>query len=317
MQSDDNRSVEAVPCVEIATHGELVMRAADIEFQIAEDGSIGVSAEVIQQMAGGLAISDVVWFRPVTQPQAATCQELTVLEEPPLLIELLDGALVLDTAARDLYVGGVSVNLAKREYDLLLFLVKNSNRVMSRAQSYETVWGDNIGRENDTNVNVHIGRIRQKLGDYSWTLVTKRGVGYMFSCGEELNFEHPLVHEADADRESVSIEQALTPSVNSEIIFAGGRLIIDNARRDLVIDGQRIAPNKQEYDLLFYLAQNRGIFVTTSQMGTAVWGDPYIGNDNVRVAIANVRKRLGGLGMLIRNLRGVGYMLDETVLENL
>ncbi|MBU2610084.1 MAG: winged helix-turn-helix domain-containing protein, partial [Chloroflexi bacterium] len=70
------------------------------------------------------------------------------------------------------------VELTAIEFDLLKALAENRGRVLTREQLLEKVWGyDYFG---DTRVvDVHLGHVRQKLGDESF-IVTVRGVGYRF-----------------------------------------------------------------------------------------------------------------------------------------
>jgi len=59
-------------------------------------------------------------------------------------------------------VNGKEVNLAQKEFDVLLFLAQNPNRVFSREEIFDRVWGmDALG--DAATVTVHIGRIREKI----------------------------------------------------------------------------------------------------------------------------------------------------------
>jgi len=84
----------------------------------------------------------------------------------------------IDPAARRAWVEDRLVELTAVEFDLLWILAQNHGRVLSREQLLEKVWGyDYYG---DTRVvDVHIGHVRQKLGD-DGLIETIRGVGYRF-----------------------------------------------------------------------------------------------------------------------------------------
>jgi DNA-binding response OmpR family regulator len=70
--------------------------------------------------------------------------------------------------------GGTRVELTRREYDLLLFLARHPRQVFTRTQLLRAVWG--TVHSGDRTVDVHVARLRQKVGD---ALVdTVRGVGY-------------------------------------------------------------------------------------------------------------------------------------------
>jgi len=84
----------------------------------------------------------------------------------------------MDVGARQVSVDEHPVELTAIEFDLLKALAENRGRVLTREQLLEKVWGyDYFG---DTRVvDVHLGHVRQKLGDESF-IVTVRGVGYRF-----------------------------------------------------------------------------------------------------------------------------------------
>lgn len=76
--------------------------------------------------------------------------------------------------------------LPPKEMDLLYFLAYHSNRVFTRQQLLEKIWGLDFEGDSRT-VDVHIKRIRDKLGDSNsyWTIKTIRGVGYKFEVYNE------------------------------------------------------------------------------------------------------------------------------------
>ncbi|MEN6316633.1 MAG: response regulator transcription factor [Clostridiaceae bacterium] len=90
--------------------------------------------------------------------------------------------LSIEFAARNVYVDGKIVDLTPKEYDLLFFFVHNPNRVFSRDQLLNSVWGyDFIG--DDRTVDTHVKMLRESLGDYRRFIVTVWGTGYKFESG--------------------------------------------------------------------------------------------------------------------------------------
>ncbi len=88
----------------------------------------------------------------------------------------------IDAGSRQVWVDGESVELTSTEFDLLKTLAEHRGLVLSREQLLQQVWGyDFYGEERV--VDVHIGHIRQKLGDGRF-IVTVRGVGYRFEDEE-------------------------------------------------------------------------------------------------------------------------------------
>ena len=87
--------------------------------------------------------------------------------------------LVADFDAISVRVDGSQIRLTRREFELLRYLVENRNRVISRDRLLERVWGWDDSVETRS-VDVHIGRLRSKLGIASRQIETVIGLGYRF-----------------------------------------------------------------------------------------------------------------------------------------
>jgi two-component system, OmpR family, alkaline phosphatase synthesis response regulator PhoP len=87
--------------------------------------------------------------------------------------------LVADFDAVAVSVDGVAVRLTRREFELLRYLVENRNRVLSRDRLLERVWGYDRLVETRS-VDVHVGRLRGKLGVAGRQIETVVGLGYRF-----------------------------------------------------------------------------------------------------------------------------------------
>jgi len=87
--------------------------------------------------------------------------------------------LAADFDAISVRVDGAQVRLTRREFELLRYLVENRNRVISRDRLLERVWGWDDSVETRS-VDVHIGRLRSKLGIASRQIETVIGLGYRF-----------------------------------------------------------------------------------------------------------------------------------------
>ena len=95
------------------------------------------------------------------------------------------GILQLDAAAHRVRATGNEVALGPTEYRLLSFLMTHPDRVYSRAQLLDRVWGANVYVEERT-VDVHVRRLRKALTEHSAEhyIQTVRGAGYRFSVQE-------------------------------------------------------------------------------------------------------------------------------------
>lgn len=87
--------------------------------------------------------------------------------------------LTADFDAVSVSVDGQAIRLTRREFELLRYLVENRNRVLSRDRLLERVWGYDQSIETRS-VDVHIGRLRGKLGPAATQIETVVGLGYRF-----------------------------------------------------------------------------------------------------------------------------------------
>ncbi len=92
------------------------------------------------------------------------------------------GELALDSASHRVTIKGEEIALGPTEYRLLSFFLHNSERVYSRSQILDRVWGGNVYVEERT-VDVHIRRLRKALSKHGHDklIQTVRGAGYRFS----------------------------------------------------------------------------------------------------------------------------------------
>jgi two-component system phosphate regulon response regulator PhoB len=95
------------------------------------------------------------------------------------------GGLSMDRAAHRVSANGTDVQLGPTEYRMLEFFMLNPERVYTRAQLLDRVWGGNVYVEERT-IDVHIRRLRKALEDVSMAhlIQTVRGSGYRFSARE-------------------------------------------------------------------------------------------------------------------------------------
>ncbi|MDQ3069452.1 MAG: response regulator transcription factor [Acidobacteriota bacterium] len=87
--------------------------------------------------------------------------------------------IMADFDAVSVQVDGAALRLTRREFELLRFLVENRDRVLSRDRLLERVWGYDRFVETRS-VDVHVGRLRSKLGAAGAQIETVIGLGYRF-----------------------------------------------------------------------------------------------------------------------------------------
>lgn len=99
------------------------------------------------------------------------------------------GGLNIDTATREVMMDGNTVILTYKEYELLMYLIKNRTRAVPREELLDELWDYNAEIETRT-LDIHIRTLRQKLGEEGSKYIrTIRSVGYRFALSEGENGE--------------------------------------------------------------------------------------------------------------------------------
>ncbi len=89
------------------------------------------------------------------------------------------GGIHINKESRDVKVNGEIVNLTLKEYELLVYLIENKERALSREQILDKVWGYEYYGDTRT-VDTHIKLLREIIGEYRGYIKTIWGVGYKF-----------------------------------------------------------------------------------------------------------------------------------------
>ena len=97
--------------------------------------------------------------------------------EKPQIIEV--EGLKIDLAFKRCTVDGIEVKLARKEFELLVYLISHRGKMLSREQILSNVWSDEVGVL-DRTIDVNITRLRSKIGTYGSYIVTRSGFGYGF-----------------------------------------------------------------------------------------------------------------------------------------
>lgn len=88
--------------------------------------------------------------------------------------------LIIDFGTKTVKINNNTVDLTKTEFNILVLLVQNPNRVFSRNEILEKAWKDD-GIVLERTVDVHIARLRKKIGIYGEYIVNRTGYGYTFN----------------------------------------------------------------------------------------------------------------------------------------
>lgn len=110
-----------------------------------------------------------------------------VMPEAQAEVEEVDVRILPDT--RQVLVHDVLVETTRLEFELLLHLCSHTDRVHRRRELLAGVWGVNDDYSGARTVDVHVRRIRQKLGDAADVIQTVRGVGYLVASSSRIRVE--------------------------------------------------------------------------------------------------------------------------------
>ena len=92
-----------------------------------------------------------------------------------------------------------------------------------------------------------------------------------------------------------------------------GKILLDGERHAVYVDGGICELTYKEYELLRLLMQRAGIVTTREEILNHVWGSDFQGESRtLDMHIKTLRQKLGESGGMIRTVRNVGYILDQT-----
>jgi len=161
------RRVSDVPIIMLTARGTVTDRVVGLE--------LGADDYVVKPFAVGEVISRI---RAVLRRARSS---------PPTPVVMMVGDLRLDLGARRVLLGGVELELTRKEFDLLARLVRDAGNVISRETLMSEVWDENWFGSTKT-LDVHIAGLRRKLGEEPASpryIQTVRGVGFRFAADGE------------------------------------------------------------------------------------------------------------------------------------
>jgi len=170
--------------------GHLVEELKRLVAQLVPTAETHAAVALAPQGAGG---RDVDVVRLALQDPAALARQR---QTPAPELVKQRGGVVIDISRKRLVLDGETAGLTYKEFELLQYLVLREGRTIDRAELISSLWNANDDEiPNERTIDVHVRRLRSKLGAYEDIVRTVRGVGYRF--------------DRHAD---VSIRQATTPS---------------------------------------------------------------------------------------------------------
>ena len=120
-----------------------------------------------------------------------------------------------------------------------------------------------------------------------------------------------LMLRIDAIMKRVKHSEKSAKQTNVIVELDGGALRVDLTARLVFIDGERVDMSPKEYDLFFYMLENRNIALSREKLISEVWGYDFYGDvRTLDTHIKLLRKSLGRYARIIVTLRGVGYRFE-------
>ena len=147
-------------------------------------------------------------------------------------------------------------------------------------------------------------------------MLSARGEEYDRIHGFELGVDDYVVKPFSPRELMMRVSAILKRSAQSaaakDELKIGDGLYIDFSARQVTVDGKPIELSPKAYDLLFYMARNRGVALSRDKLLAEVWGYDFFGDDRtLDTHIKLLRRELGPYADRITTLRGVGYRFEK------
>jgi len=155
----------------------------------------------------------------------------------------------------------------------------------------------------------------QKIKDIPTIMLSARGEEYDKLFGFELGIDDYVVKPFSPKELMARVNAILSRIDSSEkpnsVSSTFDGLEVNFAARTITVDGERVELTPKEYDLLFYMIQNRNIALSRDKLLSDIWGYDFFGDDRtIDTHVKNLRNSLGPYRKFIVTLRGVGYKFE-------
>jgi DNA-binding response OmpR family regulator len=182
------------------------------ELKAAEAGTdLGRIVEALKKLAAELVPSSETYAAVALAPQGVGGRDVEVvrlaLQDPSALAKHRQqtdpedkprGGVVIDLSRKRLVLDDETAALTYKEFELLQYLVLREGRTIDRAELISSLWsvGDDDA-PNERTIDVHVRRLRSKLGAYEDIVRTVRGVGYRFDRHADVSIRHTSTPSPD------------------------------------------------------------------------------------------------------------------------
>ena len=155
----------------------------------------------------------------------------------------------------------------------------------------------------------------QKIKNIPVIMLSARGEEYDKLFGFELGIDDYVVKPFSPKELMARVNAVLSridaSDKSSQTIERFEGLEVNFAARTITVDGKRVELTPKEYDLLFYMIQNKNIALSRDRLLSDIWGYDFFGDDRtIDTHVKNLRNSLGPYRKFIVTLRGVGYKFE-------
>lgn len=155
----------------------------------------------------------------------------------------------------------------------------------------------------------------QKIKNIPVIMLSARGEEYDKLFGFELGIDDYVVKPFSPKELMARVNAVLSrvdaSDKSTQTIERFDGLEVNFAARTISVDGKRIELTPKEYDLLFYMIQNKNIALSRDRLLSDIWGYDFFGDDRtIDTHVKNLRNSLGPYRKFIVTLRGVGYKFE-------
>ncbi len=175
--------------------GRLVTELKRVAVELAPGSETHAAVALAPTGAGG---RDVDVVRLALQDPAALARYRRTTEAPPVAPAL---GVIIDISRKRVLLDGESAALTYKEFELLQYLVLREGRTIERAELIGSLWADGAEGDDDVpnerTIDVHVRRLRSKLGGYEDIVRTVRGSGYRFDRHADVSIRYASTPSPD------------------------------------------------------------------------------------------------------------------------
>jgi len=177
---------------------------------LAAGTDLGTVVEALKRLAADLVPASETYAAVALAPEGAGGRDIDVvrlaLQDPSALAKHRQheeepkprGGVVIDLSRKRVILDEETAPLTYKEFELLQYLVLREGRTIDRAELISSLWvaGDDEA-PNERTIDVHVRRLRSKLGAYEEIVRTVRGVGYRFDRHADVSIRHTSTPSPD------------------------------------------------------------------------------------------------------------------------